>query len=147
MELSDILHQMMQQSLRAAQLTDLKIGTVTSAKPLEISINPAMGPLKQSVLYLTAAVVEKRFRFWSILIHRPMAPLDLRCPAWHAMKTAPRCRCKAAIFCSTARWRQGIRYFCCGCRAGRNTLFCPGFSKEVSKWRYCQRQIWTWLRG
>ena len=49
MELSDILHQMMQQSLRAAQLTDLKIGTVTSAKPLEISINPAMGPLKQSV--------------------------------------------------------------------------------------------------
>lgn len=60
MELSDILHQMMQQSLRAAQLTDLKIGTVTSAKPLEISINPAMGPLKQSVLYLTAAVVEKK---------------------------------------------------------------------------------------
>lgn len=60
MELSDILHQMMQQSLRAAQLTDLKIGTVTSAKPLEISINPAMGPLKQSVLYLTSGVIEKK---------------------------------------------------------------------------------------
>lgn len=60
MQLRDVLYQMMQESLRAAQPADLRVGTVTGINPLEISINPAMAPLKREVLYLTAAVVEKK---------------------------------------------------------------------------------------
>lgn len=60
MELADILHQMIQQNQQANQPTDLRIGTVTGTVPLEITINPAMAPLRGSVLYLTAAVVEKK---------------------------------------------------------------------------------------
>lgn len=60
MELRDVLHQMMQESLAASQPTNLCIGTVTSANPLEVTINPEMGPLKQQVLYRTSAVVEKK---------------------------------------------------------------------------------------
>lgn len=60
MELKDILQQMIQQNIKASQLTDLQVGTVTSAAPLEITINPAMAPLRSGVLYLTSAVVEKK---------------------------------------------------------------------------------------
>lgn len=60
MELKDILQQMTQESMKAAQLTDLQIGTVTSADPLEITISAAMAPLRASVLYLTVDVVEKK---------------------------------------------------------------------------------------
>ena len=60
MQLCDVLYQMMQESQRAAQPTALRVGTVVQAAPLEISINPAMGPLRREVLYLTAAVVEKK---------------------------------------------------------------------------------------
>ena len=62
MNLSDVLHQMMQESQAAAQPTDLRLGTVTKAEPLEISINPQMAPLQRSVLYLTESVVEKTLR-------------------------------------------------------------------------------------
>lgn len=60
MELKDILQQMTQESMRSAQLTDLQIGTVTSADPLEITISSAMAPLRAGVLYLTVDVVEKK---------------------------------------------------------------------------------------
>ena len=60
MELIDILQQINQKSMGAAQLTDLTIGTVVKVDPLEISINPAMAPLNSSVIYLTAGVVEKK---------------------------------------------------------------------------------------
>lgn len=60
MNLAEILYSMNQQSMSAAQLTDLKVGTVTSNDPLEISINPNMPPLRAQVLLLTAAVVEKK---------------------------------------------------------------------------------------
>lgn len=60
MNLCDVLHQMMQESQAAAQPTDLRLGTVTKAEPLEISINPQMAPLQRSVLYLTESVVEKK---------------------------------------------------------------------------------------
>lgn len=60
MELLDILQQISQQSQRASMPTDLKIGTVVATDPLEISINAAMAPLKQNVLYLTVSVVEKK---------------------------------------------------------------------------------------
>lgn len=51
---------MMQKNSDAMQPTDLSIGTVTSASPLEITISTAMPPLPASVLYLTSAVVEKK---------------------------------------------------------------------------------------
>lgn len=60
MELADIIHQMAQQSFQALQPCDLSIGTVTKTSPLEITIDTAMEPLRESVLYLTAAVVEKK---------------------------------------------------------------------------------------
>lgn len=60
MTLAEQLYHMMQQNQKAMQLTDLEIGTVVSADPLEISINAAMAPLRREVLYLTAAVVEKK---------------------------------------------------------------------------------------
>lgn len=58
MELADVLHQMMTESAEAMQPTDLAIGTVTKADPLEITINTAMAPLRKEVLYLTASVIE-----------------------------------------------------------------------------------------
>ena len=60
MNLASVLHQMMQDSMSAAQLTDLKVGTVAAVDPLEITINAAMAPLQAGVLYLTAAVVERK---------------------------------------------------------------------------------------
>ena len=60
MELLDMLHQISQESQQASQPTDLVIGTVTKVGPLEITTNPTMAPLRAEVLYLTAAVVEKK---------------------------------------------------------------------------------------
>ena len=55
MELRDILYQMMQENQRASQPTDLRIGTVTSADPLEITVDPAASPLRAQVLYSNSA--------------------------------------------------------------------------------------------
>ena len=67
MTLTEKLYQMMQENTEAGQPADLKIGTVVSAEPLEISINPQMAPLQRGVLYLTAAVMEKKI---PVLSHR-----------------------------------------------------------------------------
>lgn len=60
MQLKDVLYQMMQESQAAQQPTELCTGTVTSASPLEITVDTAMAPLRSPVLYLTSAVVEKK---------------------------------------------------------------------------------------
>lgn len=60
MELIDIVQQIIQKSMGAAGLTDLQIGTVASAAPLEITVDTLMQPLQASVLYLTESVVEKK---------------------------------------------------------------------------------------
>lgn len=60
MELKDALYQMMQQSQQASQPAELCTGTVTSASPLEITVDTAMQVLLQPVLYLTANVIEKK---------------------------------------------------------------------------------------
>ena len=46
--------------MNAYGLSDLAVGTVTSAQPLEVTIRETMAPLPQEVLWLTAAVVEKK---------------------------------------------------------------------------------------
>lgn len=60
MNLAETIYYMNQKSQGAANLTDLRIGTVVSASPLEISINANMAPLQSGILILTAAVVEKK---------------------------------------------------------------------------------------
>lgn len=60
MELLDALQMISQQSAAALSPAELVIGTVTAADPLEVSIDPAMDTLRAPVLYLTAAVVEKK---------------------------------------------------------------------------------------
>ena len=60
MNLAETIYLMNQKSQNAAQLTDLKIGTVTAVSPLEISINSNMPTLQSGVLLLTSAVVEKK---------------------------------------------------------------------------------------
>lgn len=60
MTLAEQLYSMMQANQKAMQPTDLVVGTVTSAEPLEISINSAMEPLRREVLLLTESVVEKK---------------------------------------------------------------------------------------
>lgn len=58
MTLAEQLFLMMQKNSEAQQPTDLVTGTVTSAAPLEITVNTAMAPLKAPVLLLTESVVE-----------------------------------------------------------------------------------------
>lgn len=60
MELLDAILLTSQASQRASQPTELVIGTVTAANPLEISINNMQAPLREQVLYLTESVVEKK---------------------------------------------------------------------------------------
>lgn len=60
MNLKDVLEEMIQENMAAGQPTDLKLGTVVSARPLEISISPQMAPLRAEVLCLTESVVEKK---------------------------------------------------------------------------------------
>ncbi len=60
MELLDAILLTSQASQRASQPTELVIGTVTAANPLEISINNMQEPLRKQVLYLTESVVEKK---------------------------------------------------------------------------------------
>lgn len=60
MELIEILQQIGQQGADALSPVDLVIGTVTADAPLEISIDATMDTLRAQVLYLTAAVVEKK---------------------------------------------------------------------------------------
>lgn len=59
-DLKDVLQMGFKRQMDASQLADLRIGTVTSASPLEITIDTTMAPLTSSVLYLTASVVEKK---------------------------------------------------------------------------------------
>lgn len=67
MNLHDVLNQMIQENQAAGQPTELRVGTVVSASPLEISINPQMAPLRAGVLCLTSAVVEKKI---PVLTHK-----------------------------------------------------------------------------
>ena len=60
MELLEIMQQIMQENSKAMQPTDLVVGTVTSVNPLEITTDNQAAPLLSPVLYLTAAVVEKK---------------------------------------------------------------------------------------
>lgn len=78
MELIQALQQIMQKNMQAMQLTNLVMGTVTSASPLEITSNTAMEPLRAGVLYLTEPVIEKKI---PVLRHTHTAPEGVTGPA------------------------------------------------------------------
>lgn len=87
MDLKDVLYQMMQENTAAGQPTDLRVGTVTSEEPLEITVNPATAPLRRRQLYLTESVVEKKIpvlthkHYISTLTHTHTAPSGATGPA------------------------------------------------------------------
>lgn len=60
MEVADILHQMMEDSMRAFGMTDLTVGTVVSESPLKVKTREEMDELPEEILWLTAAVIEKK---------------------------------------------------------------------------------------
>lgn len=60
MELIDVLHMVGQQGQQAAQPTDYVAGTVTGVNPLQITTSNQAAPLQESVLLLTAGVIEKK---------------------------------------------------------------------------------------
>lgn len=60
MDLIDVLHQVAEDTMNAYGLSDLATGKVTGIDPLEVSIREGMAPLPQEVLWLTAAVVERK---------------------------------------------------------------------------------------
>ena len=59
MTLKDVIQQMIYETMKAYQPTEMQIGTVTKTNPLEITLDGTMQPLKSSVLYLTETVIEK----------------------------------------------------------------------------------------
>ncbi len=67
MDLTDVMRRMMQQSMEGYGLSDMTVGTVTSAKPLAVKIRDGMADIPQEALRLTAAVIEKKI---PILKHR-----------------------------------------------------------------------------
>lgn len=60
MDLTDVMRQMMQQSMEGYGLSDMTIGTVTGVKPLTVKIREGMADIPQKALRLTAAVIEKK---------------------------------------------------------------------------------------
>lgn len=67
MDLIDVLHRSVEETMNAYGLSDMAVGTVTSAEPLEVTIREGMAPLPQGVLRLTASVIEKKI---PVLDHR-----------------------------------------------------------------------------
>lgn len=66
MELIDILQEITARYMKGSGMTDLVIGTVSKVGPLEITVESARLILPETVLKLTAAVVEKKI---PVLVH------------------------------------------------------------------------------
>lgn len=59
MTLLDVLQQINKSSMDAAGLTDMTVGTVTAADPLEITLDISQAPLKEEIIILTDTVKGK----------------------------------------------------------------------------------------
>ena len=53
MELSDVMRQMMQETMNGYGLSDMTIGTVTSVKPLTVKIREGMADIPQKARRLS----------------------------------------------------------------------------------------------
>lgn len=86
MNLAETLYKMMQDSMKAGQLTDFVSGTVTSENPLEITCDATMQVLKAPVLILTEPVIEKKIpvlthkHYISTLTHTHTCPTGATSP-------------------------------------------------------------------
>lgn len=86
MNLAETLYKMMQDSMKAGQLTDFVSGTVTSEAPLEITCDATMQVLKAPVLILTEPVIEKKIpvlthkHYISTLTHTHTCPTGATSP-------------------------------------------------------------------
>lgn len=60
MELKDVIQQMVDEAVSARMPTELQIGTVIAVDPVEVTLDTQMTPLRQSVLYLSETVIEKK---------------------------------------------------------------------------------------
>lgn len=60
MELIDVIQSIVQNAMKASDLTDLVIGTVSKVSPLQITEENVSDPIPAQALLLTAAVVEKK---------------------------------------------------------------------------------------
>lgn len=58
MDLLEVINKIIQDNTEAQKLTDICIGTVTTADPIEIQINPNMPPLPTEALVLCDPVEE-----------------------------------------------------------------------------------------
>lgn len=87
MTLTEMIQTVAAGAAQAGQPTDLCIGTVTAASPLEITIDGTMQPLKAAVLHLTAAVIEKKIpvlaheHYINTLTHTHVTPTGPTDPA------------------------------------------------------------------
>lgn len=60
MEVTDLLLEIMENSMRGYGLTDLAVGTVVSVSPLKVKVREDMDALPEETLWLTSAVIEKK---------------------------------------------------------------------------------------
>ena len=67
MDLIDVLHQVTENTMSAYGLSDLAVGTVTGADPLEVTIRESMAALPEETLWLTVGVIEKKI---PVLAHK-----------------------------------------------------------------------------
>ena len=78
MNLVQVVQGIVKETMKAYQPAEMQIGTVTSASPLEITLDTTMQVLKQQVLYLSETVVEKKI---PVLEHTHQAPGGTTQPA------------------------------------------------------------------
>ena len=78
MNLVQVVQGIVRETMKAYQPAEMQIGTVTSASPLEITLDTTMQVLKQQVLYLSETVVEKKI---PVLEHTHQAPGGTTQPA------------------------------------------------------------------
>ena len=83
MELLEVINKIIQDNTEAQKLTDICIGTVTTADPIEIQINPNMPPIPTEALLLCDPVeeiekdVEITPEFKSVLEAKEIYPPDV----------------------------------------------------------------------
>ena len=66
MNLHDVLSRIIQDTLAACQLTDLRVGEVTGVAPLQVTLDTQAQPLQAAQLLLTEPVIEKKI---PVLLH------------------------------------------------------------------------------
>lgn len=83
MELIEVIQSIVQGAMKASDLTDLVIGTVSKVAPLQITEENVSDPIPAQALLLTAAVVEKK-----ITALRHSHSISKSYPGWDTLEGA-----------------------------------------------------------